>query len=90
MAQPRVIYNCQALYVGPAPETEYNFFNYEGGVATNDHADLYKKINRLHSVDRIQSISYDIKVPHTDINQLNKRGLVDRPNYKPSKRKSKL
>ena len=79
MAKPRVIYNCQALYVGPAPETEYNFYNYEGGSPTNDHADLYKKINRLHSIDRVQSISYDIEVPHTDINQLNKRGIVDRP-----------
>jgi len=79
MAQPRVIYNCQALYVGPAPGTNYNFFPYEGGRATNDHTDLHKKINRLHSIDRVQSISYDIDVPHTDINQLNKRGIVDRP-----------
>ena len=79
MAQPRVIYNCQALYVGPAPETEYNFFNYQGGAPTNDHNDLYTKVNRLHSVDRIQSVSYNINVPHTDINQLNKRGLVGRP-----------
>ena len=79
MAKPRVIYNCQALYVGAAPETEYNFYNYEGGAPTNDHANLYTKINRLHSIDRVQSISYDIEVPHTDINQINKRGLVDRP-----------
>ena len=79
MARPNVIYNCQALYVGPAPETEYNFFPYNGGRATNDHSDIYKQINRLHSIDRVQSISYDIEVPHTDINQLNKRGLVDRP-----------
>ena len=28
MARPNVIYNCQALYVGPAPETGYNFINY--------------------------------------------------------------
>jgi hypothetical protein len=83
MATPRVIYNCQALYVGPAPETEYNFFPYNGGKATNDHSNLYQQINRLHSVDRIQSISYDINVPHTDINQINKRGLVDRPIINP-------
>ena len=83
MAQSRVIYNCQALYVGPAPETQYNFFNYEGGLPTNDHSDLEKKINRLHSIDRIQSVSYSINVPHTDIVQLNKRGIVDRPIINP-------
>ncbi len=42
MAQPRVIYNCQAVYVGPAPETEYNFLDYSGGQPTNDHSDLEK------------------------------------------------
>ena len=79
MARPNVIYNCQALYVGPAPETQYNFFNYQGGAATNDHSNLEKKINRLHSIDRIQSVNYSINIPHTDIVQLNKRGIVDRP-----------
>ena len=83
MARPNVIYNCQALYVGPAPETQYNFFNYQGGVATNDHSDLEKKINRLHSIDRIQSVNYSINIPHTDIVQLNKRGIVDRPIINP-------
>tara|TARA_R110000850_G_scaffold216279_1_gene341798 strand:- start:2946 stop:4622 length:1677 start_codon:yes stop_codon:yes gene_type:complete len=83
MARENVIYNCQALYVGPAPETEYNFLNYGGGAPTNDHTDLHTKINRLHSVDRIQSISYEISIPHTDINQLNKRGIVDRPIINP-------
>ena len=48
-------------------------------VGIGDHSDIYKQINRLHSIDRVQSISYDIEVPHTDINQLNKRELVDRP-----------
>ena len=83
MAKANVLYNCQALYVGPAPETEYHFYNYEGGSPTNDHANLYKKINRLHSIDRIQSVSYSVNVPHTDINQLNKRGIVDRPIINP-------
>jgi hypothetical protein len=83
MAQPRVIYNSQALYVGPAPETQYNFFSYEGGTPTNNHSDLQKKINRLQSIDRIQSVSYSINVPHTDIVQLNKRGIVDRPIINP-------
>tara|TARA_R110002020_G_scaffold8946_3_gene35866 strand:+ start:1738 stop:3156 length:1419 start_codon:yes stop_codon:yes gene_type:complete len=83
MAQPRVIYNCQAVYVGPAPETEYNFLDYSGGQPTNDHSNLEKKLNRLHSVDRIQSVAYSIDVPHTDINQLNKRGIVARPIINP-------
>ena len=79
MAQPRVIYNCQALFVGPAPETDYNFYNYYDTTPTNDYSNLVQKINRLNPIDRIQSVSYNINVPHTDVMQLNQRGIVDRP-----------
>ena len=79
MARPNVIYNCQALYVGPAPETGYNFIPYTGGNPTNDHSNLYQQLNLLHSIDRIQSVSYSINVPHANINQLSTRGLIDRP-----------
>jgi len=78
MAQQRVIYNCQALYVGPAPETGYNFISYTGGNPTNDDSNVYQKLNLLHSIDRIQSVSYSIDAPHTNINQINKRGMVAR------------
>ena len=79
MPKPNVIYNCQGLFVGPAPETGYNFVHYTGGTPTNDHSDLYQKINLLHPIDRVQSVSYSINVPHTNVTQLNQRGLVDRP-----------
>ena len=84
MSRPNVIYNCQALYVGPAPGTGYNFVDYNGGSPHNDFANVdngtgaYRQLNLLHSIDRVQSISYNINVPHTDINQINKRGLVAR------------
>ena len=79
MARPTVIYNCQALFVGPAPESDYNFFDYNGGPPINDHTPLVQKINRLAPIDRVQSVSYQINIPHTDILQLNQRGIVDRP-----------
>lgn len=79
MARPNVIYNCQALFVGPAPESGYNYFDYNGGAATNDHSNLVQKINRLNPIDRVQSVSYQINIPHEDILQLNQRGIVDRP-----------
>ena len=79
MAKPTVIYNCQALFLGPAPESGYNFFNYEGNAPVNDDSSLVTKINRLNPVDRVQSVSYSINVPHTDLAQLNQRGLQDRP-----------
>jgi hypothetical protein len=79
MARPTVIYNCQALFVGPAPESGYNFFDYNGGAATNDHEHLVQKINRLSPIDRVQSVSYQINVPHENILQLSKRSTVDRP-----------
>ena len=84
MSRPNVIYNCQALYVGPAPGTGYNFVDYNGGSPHNDFANVdngtgaYRQLNLLHSIDRIQSVSYNINVPHTDVNQINKRGLVAR------------
>ena len=43
MARPTVIYNCQALFVGPAPETDYNFYNYDSPTPTNDYSDLVTK-----------------------------------------------
>ena len=79
MARPNVIYNCQGLFVGPAPETGYNFIAYTGGPPTNDHSNLYQQLNLLHPIDRVQSISYSINVPHTNVTQINKRGMVDRP-----------
>ena len=79
MARPNVIYNCQALFVGPAPESGYNYFDYNGGAATNDHSNLVQKINRLNPIDRVQSVTYQINIPHEDILQLNQRGIVDRP-----------
>ena len=85
MARPNVIYNCQALYVGPAPETGYNFINYAGKSPTNNDGStinpptgVYQQLNLLHSIDRLQSVSYSINVPHTDINQINQRGLIAR------------
>lgn len=78
MSRPTVIYNCQALYVGPAPETGNNFIHYSGGQPTNVY-DPPLSLNLLRSIDRIQSVSYSIDVPHTNVAQINKRGLVDRP-----------
>jgi|8_EtaG_2_1085327.scaffolds.fasta_scaffold00577_4 hypothetical protein len=79
MARPTVIYNSQALFVGPAPESGYNFFNYNGGPPVNDDSSLVQKINRLNPIDRIQSITYSINVPHTNVTQLNTRRSMDRP-----------
>jgi len=79
MARPTVIYNCQALFMGPAPESEFNFYDYATTTPVNDDSNLINKINRLCPIDRVQSVSYSINVPHTDILQINKRGIVDRP-----------
>tara|TARA_R100001463_G_scaffold7213_3_gene22827 strand:- start:155 stop:1588 length:1434 start_codon:yes stop_codon:yes gene_type:complete len=79
MARPNVIYNCQALFVGPAPESGYNYFDYNGGTATNDHSNLVQKINRLNPIDRVQSVTYQINIPHENVLQINQRGIVDQP-----------
>ena len=66
------------MYVGPAPETGYNFIHYTGGKPTNDYSNPYQTLNLLNSIDRVQSVGYSIDVPPTNISQLNKRGLVAR------------
>ena len=72
----RIIYNVEGLFVGPSG---HNFLSYIGGSPHSDYSDPLKTHNLIQQVDRVQSLSYDITVPHTQINQLNTRSVIDRP-----------
>ena len=74
MSRPTVIYNCQPFTSDLPPETGNNFIHYSGGRPTNVY-DPPLSLNLLRSIDRIQSVSYSIDVPHTNVAQINKKGI---------------
>ena len=74
-----VKYNCQALFMGPAPETGYNFISYTGEV-NNDHTELIKNHNLLKEIIRVQEFGYSITLNRTDLTQLGEKSLLSRPN----------
>ena len=78
MSRARVIYACQALFVGPAPSTGYSFLSYEG-VLNNNSNNLSGNHNLLKQIDRITAVSYDFSLDRTDIKQLGRRTTAARP-----------
>tara|TARA_B100000214_G_scaffold200424_1_gene145164 strand:+ start:7573 stop:9024 length:1452 start_codon:yes stop_codon:yes gene_type:complete len=76
----RVIYNVEGLFVGPSG---HNFLSYEGGQPHNDYSNPLVTHNLIKQLDRIQSFSYDISIPHTQVNQMNTRSVLDRPIINP-------
>lgn len=72
----RIIYNAEGLFVGPSG---HNFISYFGGGPHSDYSEPLKTHNLIKQIDRVQGLSYDITVPHTQINQLNTRSVIDRP-----------
>ena len=67
---------CRGAFVGPSG---HNFISYFGGGPHSDYSEPLKTHNLIKQIDRVQGLSYDITVPHTQINQLNTRSVIDRP-----------
>ena len=76
----RVIYNVEALFVGPSG---HNFLSYIGGSPNSDYSNPLQTHNLIKQLDRVQNLSYDISIPHTQINQLNTRSVLSRPIINP-------
>jgi len=78
MPKNRVLYNCQALYVGPSPSTGYHFINGAGELNNiyeydSDNYNLIKRINRVTNLD------YSITLPRESIKQLGKSSIASVP-----------
>lgn len=71
-----IIYNAQGLFVGPSGA---NFQSYTGGEPVFDYSDPAATENLIKQIDRVQALSYDITLPHTQVTQFNTRSVVDRP-----------
>ena len=76
----RVLYNVEGLFVGPSG---HNFLSYFGGAPHDDYSNPLTTHNLIKQIDRVQSLSYDISIPHTQINQLNTRSVLGRPIINP-------
>ena len=76
----RVLYNVEGLFVGPSG---HNFLSYFGGAPHDDYSNPLVTHNLIKQIDRVQSLSYDISIPHTQINQLNTRSVLGRPIINP-------
>jgi len=78
MPKNRVLYNCQALYVGPSPSSGYHFINGAGELNNvyeydSDNYNLIKRINRVTNLD------YSITLPRESIKQLGKSSIASVP-----------
>jgi hypothetical protein len=76
----RVIYNVKGLFTGPSG---HNFLSYIGERPHDDYSNPLLTHNLIKQIDRVQSFSYDINIPHTQINQLNTRSVLGRPIINP-------
>jgi hypothetical protein len=77
MPRNRVIYQCEALYVGPTPATGGHWSTvavdaYSGQSPTNTG------INQVRQLYRIQSANYDFGISRRDVNQYGELAAIDR------------
>lgn len=66
MSRKRVIYQSEALYVGPTPATGWHYSSGNSGV------------NYINQLNRIQSANYSFGVTRQDINQFGVLAAIDR------------
>jgi len=76
----RIIYNVEGFFIGPSG---HNFLSYVGGNPHDDYSNPLLTHNLIKQIDRVQSLAYDISIPHTQINQLNTRSVLGRPIINP-------
>lgn len=71
MPRNRVIYQSEALYVGPSPATGAHF---QGGANTNVSGD----VNLVQQLQRVQTANYSFNIDRTDVNQFGQLAAIDR------------
>ena len=82
MSKNRVIYQTQALLVGPSSSTGFHFLNYTG-LLNDEYYNLGSNHNLLQSINRIQNVSFSLDAPREEVRQLGSRGAVSRPIINP-------
>lgn len=72
----RVIYQSEAVYVGPSPASGFHFGTLETfGGSSND---LHNSNNLVKQLQRVQTANYSFNVERTDVNQFGQLAAIDR------------
>ena len=79
MARNRVIYQSEALYVGPSPAVS-GFFTDKTLLVPDGYVDmpLQASGNQVKQLHRIQTANYSFNIARTDINQFGELAAIDR------------
>lgn len=75
MPKNRILYNCQALYVGPSPSSGYHFIN-SAGELNNIHEYDNNNYNLIKRINRVTNLDYSINLPRESIKQLGKSSVA--------------
>lgn len=71
MPKNRVLYNSQAVYIGPSPATGYHFID-DAGNLNNNYQYSLSNHNLIKKINRVTDFSYNITVPREEFKQLGK------------------
>jgi hypothetical protein len=83
MPRFRIPYNAEAFFAGPSPASGYHFISLDAGVLNNDFTDVTDNINLISVLNRIQSVSFDISTPKTDVKGFGNYGSIRRYQSEP-------
>ena len=78
MSKNRVLYNSQALYIGPSPSTGYHFIN-DAGQLNNTTNYQYSNFNLIKKINRVTNFNYNITIPREEYKQLGKSKIAQNP-----------
>jgi hypothetical protein len=77
MPRNRIIYQSEALYVGPSPATGYHYGTYTPGIGGNSNVPN-SSTSLTQQLQRIQTANYSFTVDRTDVNQFGQLAAIDR------------
>jgi len=72
----RVIYQSEAVYVGPSPASGFHFGTL--GTFGGDSNNLHNSNNLVKQLQRVQTANYSFNVERTDVNQFGQLAAIDR------------
>ena len=72
----RVIYQSEAVYVGPSPASGFHFGTL--GTFGGSSNDLHNSNNLVKQFQRVQTANYSFNVERTDVNQFGQLAAIDR------------
>lgn len=72
----RVIYQSEAVYVGPSPASGFHFGTL--GTFGGSSNDLHNSNNLVKQLQRVQTANYSFNVERTDVNQFGQLAAIDR------------